>query len=72
MPQDNIFTVKNEDFDRLTQNTAVEFFQRLLWAEARRLGIEISINASDRVNVPDGGVDATVDQVQSENRKQDN
>ena len=67
MPQDNIFTVKNEDFDRLTQNTAVEFFQRLLWAEARRLGMEISkINVSDRVNVPDGGVDATVNQVQSE------
>ena len=66
MNHDTIFTVRNEDFTQLNQNTAVEFFQKLLWAEARRLGIEISkINVSSQVNVPDGGVDATVDDVQS-------
>ena len=67
MNHDTIFTVRNEDLTRLNQNTAVEFFQKLLWAEARRLGIEISkINVSSQVNVPDGGVDATVDDVQIE------
>ena len=67
MNRETIFTVRNEDLTRLNQNTAVEFFQKLLWAEARSLGIEISkINVSRWVNVPDGGVDATVDDVQSE------
>ena len=65
MNGDTIFTVRNEDLNRLDQNTAVEFFRRLLWAEARRLGVEISnISVSDWVNVPDGGVDATVDDEQ--------
>ena len=62
MNRETIFTVGNQDLSRLNQNTAVDFFQKLLWAEARRLGIEISkINVSRWVNVPDGGVDATVD-----------
>ena len=61
MNRDTIFTVRNEDLTQLNQNTAVVFFQKLLWAEARRLGIEISkINVSSWVNVPDGGVDASV------------
>ena len=67
MNHDTIFTVRNEDLTRLNQNTAVEFFQKLLWAEARRLGIEISkINVSSQVNVPDGGVDAAIDDVHIE------
>ena len=65
MNEQTIFTVNNEDLGRLDERTAVDFFQRLLWAEARRMGIEVSkINVSTRVNVPDGGVDATVDEVQ--------
>ena len=65
MNQQTIFTVTNDDLGRLDQQTAVDFFQRLLWAEARRIGIEIGkINVSTRVNVSDGGVDATVDEVQ--------
>ncbi len=67
MNSNTIFTVRNEDLNRLDQNTAVEFFRRLLWAEARRLGVEISkINISSRVNVQDGGIDATVNDVQIE------
>ena len=62
---DTIFTVKNEHLNRLDQKTSVEFFQKLLWAEARRLGVEISkINVSNWINVPDGGVDANVDDAQ--------
>ena len=65
MNQNTIFTVTDEDLDGLDPNTAIDFFQKLLWAEARRLGIEISkINISRSVNVPDGGVDATVEDVQ--------
>ena len=61
MSVETIFTVKNEHLNQLNQDTAVEFFQKLLWAEARRLGIELSkINISRRVNVRDGGIDATV------------
>jgi hypothetical protein len=65
MNSDIIFTVTNDDLDRLDERTAVDFFQRMLWAEARRIGIEISkINVSSRIHVPDGGVDAAVDEVQ--------
>ena len=65
MNLETIFTVKNEHLDLLNERTAVDFFQKLLWAEARRIGIEVSkINVSRRINVPDGGVDATVDDVQ--------
>ena len=65
MNQHTILTVRNGDLDRLDPGTAVEFFQKLLWAEARRLGMEISkVNISRWVNVPDGGVDATVEDAQ--------
>ncbi len=62
---DTIFTVKNEHLSQFDQKTSVEFFQQLLWAEARRLGVEISkITVSSWVNNPDGGVDANVDDAQ--------
>ncbi|MYG07932.1 hypothetical protein F4167_15235, partial [Candidatus Poribacteria bacterium] len=64
---ENIFTVKNEDLSRLDADSAVVFFQKLLWAEARRIGVELSkINISRRVNVRDGGIDATVNETQIE------
>ena len=65
MNLENIFTVSNDDLGRLDSTEAVLFFRELLWAEARRIGIEIGkINVSTRVNVPDGGVDASVDEAQ--------
>ena len=65
MNNETIFTVKNEHLSRLDQKTSVDFFQKLLWAEARRLGVEISnISVSNWVNVPDGGVDANVNDAQ--------
>ena len=65
MNSNTIFTVRNDDLGRLDERTAVDFFQRLLWAEARRIGIEVSkINVPSDINTPDGGVDATVDEVQ--------
>lgn len=63
MSIDNIFTVKPNHLSLLDEDTSIVFFQKLLWAEARRLGIELSnINISHRSNVPDGGIDATVDE----------
>lgn len=61
MDRDTIFTVTNEHLDLLNDRTAVELFQKLLWAEARRLGIEgFKINVSSLSNVRDGRIDATV------------
>ena len=39
MNRETIFTVRHEDLTRLNQNVAVEFFQKLLWTEARRLSM---------------------------------
>ena len=67
MNRETIFTVRNGDLTELNQNTSVHFFQKLLWAEARQCNISISkINTPSQVNVGDGGVDATVDDVQIE------
>jgi hypothetical protein len=61
MALDTIFTVKNEDLNRLSPAEAVTSFRELLWAEARRQGIPISnVNISSWINVPDGGIDASV------------
>ena len=63
---ETIFDVKKEHLARLGQEDAVDFFRQLLWAEARRIGIEISkINVPSDINTPDGGVDATVDETQT-------
>ena len=58
-----IFTVNNEDLERLNPQEAVDFFRELLWAEARRIGIPINkIYVSSLINVPDGGIDAWVEE----------
>ena len=62
MNSETIFTVKNEDLDLLDQDTAVEFFGKLLRAEALRLGPgTCKVNVPLKPNVSDGGIDATVD-----------
>lgn len=59
---ESIFTIKNEDLDRLTDEEAVESFRDLLHAEARKIGIPLNlINISSRTKVGDGGIDASVD-----------
>ena len=56
-----IFTVANDDLGRLTPAGAVELLRDILWADARMVGIPTtSINVSAWVDVPDGGVDASV------------
>jgi hypothetical protein len=56
-----ILTVRNEDLARLGAGEAVDFIRELLWAEARRIGLSTTeINVSAAVNMPDGGIDASV------------
>ena len=62
MNSETIFTVKNEDLDLLDQDTAVEFFGKLLRAETLRLGPgTCKINVPRKPYVSDGRIDATVD-----------
>ncbi len=62
MDIDTILTVKNEHLKSLKPEEAVNLFRELLWAEASRIGIPLSkINVSSWINIPDGGVDASVD-----------
>ena len=61
---ETIFTVRNEDLHRLNPEEAVGFFRELLLAEARRIGVPIAkVQISTWINVPDGGVDASIDDV---------
>ncbi len=65
MNSDSIFSVKNDRLSPLNERSAVEFFRKLLWAEARRIGIELDkVHVSSAIHVSDGGVDATIDDAQ--------
>jgi hypothetical protein len=56
------------DFERLGAQDAVEFFRALLRAEARRLRIPShKVHVSSWINVPDGGIDASVEDYDSLN-----
>src|SRR5713226_9748027 len=56
-----IFTVANDDVGRLTPAGAVELLRDILWADARGVGLPTtSINVSAWGDVPDGGIDASV------------
>lgn len=56
------FTLSVSDLTNLGQDRAVEFFRRLLWAEAARVDIgRHLIDVPDCINVGDGGIDAFVD-----------
>ena len=62
MNNETIFSVKKKHLDLLDEETAVEFFTKLLWAEANRLGPgTCEINVPSETKIPDGGIDATVD-----------
>jgi predicted AAA+ superfamily ATPase len=63
MKSDNIiFTVRKEDLARLSPQEATDLFRELLWAEARKIGMPVSkIHVSSSINVPDGGIDASVE-----------
>ena len=58
---DSIFTVGNEDLQRLSPGGAVDFFRELLWAEATNVGIAKNlINVPSAITCADGGIDAEV------------
>jgi hypothetical protein len=63
MNLETIVTVRNENLERLSPQEAVDFFRELLWAEAMRIGIGTGkIHVSSWISVPDGGIDALIDE----------
>ena len=57
-----LFTLQVRELTNLGQDRAVEFFRRLLWAEAGRVGVgKHLINVPDCINVGDGGIDAIIE-----------
>ncbi len=63
---ENIFTVKKEDIERLTPEASTDLIGDLLWAEAMRIGLSKGqINVAKKIDVPDGGVDASVRDITS-------
>jgi hypothetical protein len=61
-PMNTILSVQNEHLTRLNPTEAVGIFRKLLWAEARRIGLPLSkVHISTWINVPDGGIDAVVE-----------
>lgn len=56
---ETIFTVHNEDLERLNPQEAVDFFRKLLWSEANACGIGKNlINVPSGIYAADGGIDA--------------
>jgi len=59
---DTVFTVRPEHLARLGPDEAVRFTAKIIWAEAARLRLPpTALSISFRIDVPDGGVDASVD-----------
>lgn len=60
----NYLSISPENLSHLNPNQAVEFFELLLWAEARRVGIPINnVDITRSITIPDGGIDATINDV---------
>lgn len=58
-----IYEIENIHLNGLNPQEAVAIFRELLWAEARRIRLELSkIHISNNIYVPDGGVDASVEE----------
>jgi hypothetical protein len=57
----SLFELAPEHLGRLSALDAVRTFRDLLWARARRRGLPVTaVRISERIEVPDGGVDAEV------------
>ncbi|MBF7081704.1 hypothetical protein IT084_01740 [Desulfallas sp. Bu1-1] len=57
-----VFSISDNDLKNLTPERAVDFFRRLLWAEAARTGVSLNlIDVPQCINVGDGGLDAFIE-----------
>ncbi len=63
----NPFSLQTQQLTNISADVAVEFFRRLLWAEASRVGIGRNlIDVPDCINVGDGGIDAYIEDAEPE------
>jgi hypothetical protein len=61
MTRRTLYTLEPTDLIHLGQDRAVEFLRRLLWAEARSVGLSRHlISVPSCINVGDGGIDALI------------
>ena len=64
------FTLRKKDFTDFSPDRAVEFFRKLLWAEASRVGIGGDlIHVPGCINVADGGIDALINEAKPSNEE---
>ena len=57
----SLLDVSDDQIARMSPEEAVALFQQLLWGDASRMGIGVnSVNISRWIDVPDGGIDASV------------
>lgn len=57
-----IYDLTARDLENLSSDRAVDFFRKLLWEEARRVGISRRlIEVPTCINVGDGGLDAIIE-----------
>lgn len=62
MSANSPFSISTELITSLSPDRSVDFFRRLLWAEAGRVGIgKDLIHVPDCINIPDGGIDALIE-----------
>lgn len=62
------FTLQVNDLLPLGPDWAVEFFRRLLWAEAANVEVARDlIDVPQCINIGDGGIDAFIDQARPSN-----
>ena len=57
------FSVQSQDIDRLSPEDCVDLFGKLLYSEARRLGVSKSCIHFTSKTMPDGGIDCSVDHI---------
>lgn len=61
----DILSIENEQISRHGSEDAVGLFRDLLWAESHRLGISPEIRVSERITTPDGGIDASANNMET-------
>lgn len=57
----SIFSIRKEDINRLSTDNCVNLFGNILHADARRIKLSISKVHFSTITIPDGGIDASIE-----------